>query len=120
MHLGVAPPRLQLARQPRIVRRVLQRSLVGLNREVDLALVVRDLPQQPRGDDQARVEVERALQARHRVAMLSLRVGSRAGAQEENRVVRPDGQGFGKQRRRPVGVAVAQRLPARVVQLDYC
>ena len=118
MHLGVAPPRLQLARQPPIVRRILQRFLVGLNREVGLAFVVRDLPQQPRRDEQTRVQVERALQARHRVAMFSLRVGGRAGAQQQHRIVRPDREGFGKQRRRAVGVAVAKRLPARVVQLD--
>ena len=59
------------------------------------------------------------MQPRHRIPLLSLGVRGGTGAKQQHRILRPKRQRFGKERGCPVAVAIAEGLPARIVQFRH-
>ena len=61
VHVVVAAPAVQLAREPGVARRIFQGILVRANREIDIAFGICDAAQQSGRGRQARVQFQRAL-----------------------------------------------------------
>src|SRR6185369_9177451 len=119
VNAGFAAPFLQRARKVRILRRMRQRLLVGADRAIDFALVIRNLTEKKRRRCKPRHHVECLLQRRHGFLLLSLRVRSRAGTRQQYGIVWSQGQRFGEEARGPVLITIAERLPASVIQFVH-
>ena len=119
MDAGVPAPRFQRARKIAVAGRPLERLLICANRQVHLSLVERDMAEELCGVEQPGVHIERPRQMGDRVFLIAPLVRRDAGAHQEHGIVRPEGERFGKYRRRLAAVAVAKRLPAGIVQLAY-
>ena len=107
---GLVAPHLQPRRDHLVQRRVLERAFVGPDRHVDIAVLVRQLAEERRGQRESRLEVERALQEHPRLVVASPQPRRHAGAVVQARIAGALLQRLGKRARGLVAVAVLERL----------
>ena len=116
---GVAPPEVQLPGQRRVARRICERLLVGSNRQLRVTFVVGDPAEQNGRRRQRRPELDRALETRHGLRLLSLRMRDRSGAEQNHGIVGREVERVPETRGRAIHIPGAKRSPPRLVQLRH-
>src|SRR5438874_1587753 len=88
MEVGFAAPRREPLPQGDVRRRVPERGLIGFDRHIKIAFVVRDLAEEHRRGRQPRLGIERRLEQPRGVMLAPLKVSGGGSAVQQGRILR--------------------------------